>query len=72
MNPCSHERRSALAVLPRPKDATKAPTLDASRGDSGWRDLTAMCYHYETQPVPNPVSWYEIPTTLPTEHSPFL
>ena len=42
------------------------------RGDSCWRDLTAMCYHYETQPVPNPVSWYEIPTTLPTEHSPFL
>uniref|UniRef100_A0A7S1DWK6 Lipase maturation factor n=2 Tax=Hemiselmis andersenii TaxID=464988 RepID=A0A7S1DWK6_HEMAN len=27
------------------------------RGDSCWRDLTAMCYHYETQPVPNPLSW---------------
>lgn len=26
------------------------------RGDSCWRDLTAMNYHYETQPVPNPFS----------------
>ena len=28
------------------------------RGDSCWRDLTCMDYHYETQPVPNPVSFY--------------
>lgn len=28
------------------------------RGDSCWRDLTCMIYHYETQPLPNPVSWY--------------
>lgn len=28
------------------------------RGDECWRDLTCMLYHYETQPVPNPVSWY--------------
>jgi len=28
------------------------------RGDDCWRDLTAMDYHYETQPIPNPVSWY--------------
>lgn len=26
------------------------------RGDEVWRDLTALCYHYETQPVPNPLS----------------
>ncbi|MCB1275094.1 lipase maturation factor family protein [Prosthecobacter sp.] len=26
------------------------------RGDSCWRDLTALYYHYETQPVPNPLS----------------
>ena len=26
------------------------------RGDSCWRDLTCMDYHYETQPVPNPLS----------------
>lgn len=28
------------------------------RGDPCWRDLTCMLYHHETQPLPNPVSWY--------------
>ncbi|KAL7857240.1 hypothetical protein SRHO_G00161390 [Serrasalmus rhombeus] len=28
------------------------------RGDRCWRDLTCMDYHYETQPVPNPISYY--------------
>ncbi|MFI5183305.1 MAG: lipase maturation factor family protein [Vicinamibacteria bacterium] len=28
------------------------------RGDSCWRDLTCLVYHYETQPNPNPLSWY--------------
>ncbi|XP_031556252.1 lipase maturation factor 1-like [Actinia tenebrosa] len=28
------------------------------RGDRCWRDLTCMNYHYETQPVPNPISYY--------------
>lgn len=28
------------------------------RGDPCWRDLTCMMYHYETQPLPNPLSWY--------------
>lgn len=28
------------------------------RHDSCWRDLTCLYYHYETQPVPNPLSWY--------------
>ena len=28
------------------------------RGDSCWRDLTCMFYHYETQPMPNPLSWH--------------
>mgnify|MGYP000020459943 CR=1 FL=1 len=28
------------------------------RGDDCWRDLTAMDYHYETQPIPNPGSWF--------------
>jgi hypothetical protein len=27
------------------------------RGDSCWRDLTCLAYHYETQPVPHPLSW---------------
>ena len=28
------------------------------RGDSCWRDYTCLDYHYETQPMPNPLSWY--------------
>ncbi len=28
------------------------------RGDSCWRDLTCLDYHYETQPMPNPLSCY--------------
>lgn len=28
------------------------------RGDHSWLDLTAMVYHYQTQPIPNPISWY--------------
>jgi len=27
-------------------------------GDPTWRDLTALSYHYMTQPIPNPLSWY--------------
>jgi len=27
-------------------------------GDPTWRDLTALDYHYWTQPIPNPLSWY--------------
>jgi hypothetical protein len=28
------------------------------RGDPCWRDLTCLYWHYETQPMPNPLSWY--------------
>jgi hypothetical protein len=28
------------------------------RGDSCWRDLTCLNYYFETQPIPNAVSWY--------------
>src|SRR6266404_1477423 len=28
------------------------------RGDVCWRDLTCLYYHYETQPIPNPISRY--------------
>lgn len=28
------------------------------RHDSCWRDLTCLYYHYETQPLPNPLSWF--------------
>ena len=27
-------------------------------GDPTWRNLTAMSYHYETQPLPTPLAWY--------------
>jgi hypothetical protein len=27
------------------------------RGDPCWRDLSCLDYHYETQPMPNPLSW---------------
>lgn len=28
------------------------------RGDRCWRDLTCMDHHHETQPMPNPLSWF--------------
>jgi hypothetical protein len=28
------------------------------RGDQCWRDLTCLDYHHETQPMPNPLSWW--------------
>ncbi|CAG0886058.1 unnamed protein product [Darwinula stevensoni] len=36
------------------------------RGASCWKDLTCMNYHYETQPVPNPFSYYlhQTPETI--------
>ena len=27
-------------------------------GDPTWRNLTALTYHYETQPLPTPIAWY--------------
>ena len=27
-------------------------------GDATWRKLTALCHHYETQPLPTPIAWY--------------
>ena len=28
------------------------------RGDRCWRELTCLAYHHETQPLPNPASWW--------------
>ncbi|HLK43521.1 MAG TPA: lipase maturation factor family protein, partial [Thermoleophilia bacterium] len=28
------------------------------RGDACWRNLTCLNYHHETQPMPNPLSWW--------------
>jgi len=27
-------------------------------GDPTWRNLTALCHHYQTQPLPTPVAWF--------------
>jgi hypothetical protein len=27
-------------------------------GDLTWRNLTALAFHYETQPIPTPLAWY--------------
>ena len=32
--------------------------MKLTSGDSSWRDLTALRYHYETQPLPTPLAWY--------------
>jgi lipase maturation factor 1 len=29
-----------------------------SSGDPTWRNLTALTFHYETQPIPTPLAWY--------------
>ncbi len=36
------------------------------RGDQCWRDLTCLNYHHETQPQPNPLSWFfhQLPESL--------
>lgn len=36
------------------------------RHDRCWRDLTCLYFHYETQPLPNPLSWYfhRLPKTM--------
>src|SRR5439155_23902132 len=29
-----------------------------ARGAPAWRNLTALTFHYETQPITTPVAWY--------------
>ena len=35
-------------------------------GDPAWRDFTALTFHYETQPLPNPLAWWahQLPTSF--------
>jgi hypothetical protein len=35
------------------------------RGDECWRDFTCLIYHHETQPMPNPLSWYAHHSPVP-------
>jgi hypothetical protein len=36
------------------------------RGDECWRDLTCLDFHYETQPLPSPLSWlwHQLPSAV--------
>jgi predicted DCC family thiol-disulfide oxidoreductase YuxK len=34
-----------------------AGVVKLSSGDTAWRGLTALCYHYHTQPLPTPWAW---------------
>jgi hypothetical protein len=35
-------------------------------GDPAWRDLSALSYHYQTQPLPTPLAWYahQLPASM--------
>lgn len=35
-----------------------AGVVKLASGDPNWRNLRALCFHYETQPLPNRVAWY--------------
>ena len=35
-----------------------AGTVKLTSRDPTWRNLRAMCFHYETQPIPNRFAWY--------------
>jgi hypothetical protein len=39
------------------------------RGDSCWRDLTCLDYYFETQPIPNALSWYFHWLPQPVHHA---
>jgi hypothetical protein len=35
-----------------------AGVVKLTSGDPTWRNLTALTFHYETQPLPTPLAWY--------------
>jgi hypothetical protein len=35
-----------------------AGVVKLASGDHSWRDLTALTFHFETQPLPTPLAWY--------------
>jgi hypothetical protein len=39
------------------------------RGDACWRDLTCLDVYFETQPMPNPLSWYFHWLPAPVHHA---
>lgn len=36
----------------------QAGAVKLQSGDENWRNLTAIAYHYQSQPLPNMVAWY--------------
>ncbi len=39
------------------------------RGDPCWRELSCLDYYFETQPIPNPLSWYFHWLPAPVHHT---
>jgi hypothetical protein len=35
-----------------------AGVVKLSSGDAAWQSLTALCFHYHTQPLPTPLAWF--------------
>lgn len=35
-----------------------AGVVKLASGDTAWRDLSALSFHYETQPLPTPIAWW--------------
>lgn len=35
-----------------------AGVVKLSSGDASWHHLTALCFHYHTQPLPTPLAWF--------------
>ncbi len=48
--------------------------LKLTSGDPTWRSLTALQYHYQTQPLPSPLAWYmqQLPPAFQTASVLFL
>jgi len=36
----------------------QAGAVKLQSGDASWKNLMAISYHYQSQPLPNPVAWY--------------
>lgn len=36
----------------------QAGAVKIQSGDPNWRNLTAVAYHYQSQPIPNMIAWY--------------
>ena len=57
---CTRKRASSPVLIPQwmLSRTEVGAGLIKLRHDPCWRDLTCLHYHNETQPLPNPQSWY--------------